>query len=91
MVRSTDLMYPETLTGPKGGQIKGSPSFFIFASVRPYAGGGLGGTRIGSPHQNIKYSGRVDERYVIYKAIVAAMAPYPLKTRPHHRVQNIVT
>ena len=25
-------------------------------------GGGLGGTRIGAPQDNIKYSGRVDER-----------------------------
>ena len=29
-------------------------------------GGGLGGTRIGAPHENIKYSGRVDERYVTF-------------------------
>ena len=29
------------------------------------AGGGLGGTRRGAPHENIKYSGRVDERLVI--------------------------
>ena len=27
------------------------------------SGGGLGGTRRGAPHENIKYSGRVDERY----------------------------
>ena len=26
-------------------------------------GGGLGGTRRGALHENIKYSGRVDERY----------------------------
>ena len=26
-------------------------------------GGGLGGTRRGGPNENIKYSGRVDERY----------------------------
>lgn len=28
----------------------------------PHTGGGLGGTRKGAPHENIKYSGRVDER-----------------------------
>ena len=29
-------------------------------------GGGLGGTRRGAPHENIKYSGRVDERWEVY-------------------------
>lgn len=28
-------------------------------------GGGLGGTRRGGPNENIKYSGRVDERYKV--------------------------
>ena len=30
--------------------------------VHAHTGGGLGGTRIGAPQENIKYSGRVDER-----------------------------
>ena len=31
-------------------------------SLPYHLGGGLGGTRRGAPHENIKYSGRVDER-----------------------------
>ena len=31
-------------------------------SLSYHLGGGLGGTRRGAPHENIKYSGRVDER-----------------------------
>ena len=34
-------------------------SFLLSTSL---VGGGLGGTRKGAPHENIKYSGRVDER-----------------------------
>ena len=33
-----------------------------FVLLLYHPGGGLGGTRIGAPHENIKYSGRVDER-----------------------------
>ena len=32
------------------------------SSLLHHLGGGLGGTRRGAPQENIKYSGRVDER-----------------------------
>ncbi len=34
----------------------------VFSFLCLLLGGGLGGTRRGAPHENIKYSGRVDER-----------------------------
>ena len=39
-------------------------SLFI-VTISFFSGGGLGGTRKGAPHECIKYSGRVDDRYVI--------------------------
>ena len=45
----------------KSGTVFASSLNYIFSSV----GGGLGGTRIGGPDENIKHSGRVEntERY----------------------------
>lgn len=35
---------------------------YYLSSLLHHLGGGLGGTRRGAPQENIKYSGRVDER-----------------------------